>query len=151
MQRRTPGAEILGRKIIAHRFAQVLVDLTGIDGTALPVIADVLKQMLPGDFLAAPHDLRDALDEMLAGKPAEDDFYGIAFQAGKGYDFSSMQINGFIWEMGGDIWDETKAPSGQAEGVVNSPEAGRPTLRCHAIIACRVCEPTMPSKFKVRA
>ena len=32
--------------------------------------------------------------DMLAGKPAEDDFYGIAYQAGKGYDFSSMQING---------------------------------------------------------
>jgi hypothetical protein len=52
-----------------------------------------------------------------------DDFYGIAFQAGKGYDFSSMQINGFIWQMGGNIWDETKVPNGQAEGVVNSPEA----------------------------
>jgi multiple sugar transport system substrate-binding protein len=25
--------------------------------------------------------------------------------------------------MGGDTWDETKAPKGQAEGVVNSPEA----------------------------
>ena len=48
--------------------------------------------------------------EMLAGKPADDDFYGIAFQAGKGYDFSSMQINGFIWQDGGNIWDETKVP-----------------------------------------
>ena len=37
--------------------------------------------------------------DKLAGKPAEDDFYGIAYQAGKGYDFSSMQINGFIWQM----------------------------------------------------
>ena len=61
--------------------------------------------------------------EQLAGAPADDDFYGIAFQAGKAYDFSSMQINGLIWQMGGNIWDETKAPSGQAEGVVNSPEA----------------------------
>jgi len=34
-----------------------------------------------------------------------------------------MQINGFIWQMGGDTWDETKAPNGQAEGVVNSPQA----------------------------
>ena len=34
-----------------------------------------------------------------------------------------MQVNGFIWQHGGDIWDETKAPKGQAEGVVNSPEA----------------------------
>ena len=34
-----------------------------------------------------------------------------------------MQANGFIWQHGGSIWDETKAPEGQAEGVVNSPEA----------------------------
>jgi multiple sugar transport system substrate-binding protein len=61
--------------------------------------------------------------EKLAGKPAEDDFYGIAYQAGKGYDFSSMQINGFIWQEGANIWDETQAPKGHAEGVVNSPEA----------------------------
>ncbi len=61
--------------------------------------------------------------DMLAGKPADDDFYGIAFQAGKGYDFSSMQINGFIWQYGGNTWDETQVPNGQAEGVVNSPEA----------------------------
>jgi hypothetical protein len=31
-----------------------------------------------------------------------------------------MQINGFIWQHGGGIWDETKAPAGQAQGVVNS-------------------------------
>jgi multiple sugar transport system substrate-binding protein len=34
-----------------------------------------------------------------------------------------MQVNGFIWQHGASVWDETKAPSGQAEGVVNSPEA----------------------------
>ncbi len=61
--------------------------------------------------------------DMLAGQALEDDFYGIAYQAGKGYDFSSMQINGFIWQYGADTWDETKVPTGQAEGVVNSPEA----------------------------
>jgi multiple sugar transport system substrate-binding protein len=61
--------------------------------------------------------------EMLAGKPAENDFYGIAYQAGKAYDFSTMQINAFIWQYGGNIWDETQAPTGQALGVVNSPEA----------------------------
>jgi multiple sugar transport system substrate-binding protein len=49
---------------------------------------------------------------------ADDDFYGIAFQAGKGYDFSSMQIDGFIWEHGGSIWDETATKP--ALGVVNS-------------------------------
>ncbi len=61
--------------------------------------------------------------EKLAGQVLDDDFYGIAFQAGKGYDFSSMQINGFIWQYGANTWDETKQPTGQAEGVVNSPEA----------------------------
>jgi len=51
---------------------------------------------------------------------AEDDFYGIAYQAGKGYDFSTMQANAFVWQYGGSIWDETQAPEAQAEGVVNS-------------------------------
>jgi multiple sugar transport system substrate-binding protein len=58
--------------------------------------------------------------DSLAGAALDDDFYGIAYQAGKGYDFSSMQINGFIWQHGGGIWDETNAPKGQAKGVVNS-------------------------------
>ncbi len=63
---------------------------------------------------------RRAKGDMLAGNPTDDEFYGIAYQAGKGYDFSCMQINGFIWQHGGDIWDETGAPAAQAEGVVNS-------------------------------
>ena len=58
--------------------------------------------------------------EQLAGKTLEDDFFGISYQAGKAYDFSSMQVNGFIWQNGGDIWDETKAPKAKAVGVVNS-------------------------------
>lgn len=64
--------------------------------------------------------------EKLAGKTLDDDFYGIAFQAGKGYDFSSMQILTMMYQDGNGIagiWDETKAPDGHAEGVVNSPEA----------------------------
>lgn len=66
---------------------------------------------------------RRSAGDKLAGAALQDDFYGIAYQAGKGYDFSSMEINGFIWQHGGDIWDETKAPDAQAEGVVNSPQA----------------------------
>lgn len=62
---------------------------------------------------------RDA-GEQLGDGTADDDFYGIAYQAGKDYDFSSMAVNAFIWQYGGDIWDETKAPDAQAEGVVNS-------------------------------
>ena len=66
---------------------------------------------------------RRAKGDQLAGKTLDDDFYGIAYQSGKGYDFSSMEINTFIWQAGANIWDETQAPKGQAEGVVNSPEA----------------------------
>jgi multiple sugar transport system substrate-binding protein len=66
---------------------------------------------------------RRAKGEKLAGQTLDDDFYGIAYQAGKDYDFAIMQVNGFIWQHGANIWDETKAPDGQAEGVVNSPEA----------------------------
>ncbi len=61
-----------------------------------------------------------AKGDSLGDGVAEDDFYGIAYQAGKGYDFSTMAINAFIWQRGGGIWDETTAPEGQAQGVVNS-------------------------------
>jgi multiple sugar transport system substrate-binding protein len=89
----------------------------------LPCTGEELDAMTWDDFKNVGEFFRRKKGEMLAGKPAEDDFYGIAFQAGKSYDFSSMQINGLIWQMGGNIWDETKVPTGQAEGVVNSPEA----------------------------
>lgn len=56
--------------------------------------------------------------EKLGDGVADDDFYGIAYQAGKGYDFSSMQINSMVWEFGGNIWDETATKP--ASGVVNS-------------------------------
>ena len=89
----------------------------------LPCTGEELDAMTWDDFKNVGEFFRRKKGEMLAGKPADDDFYGIAFQAGKGYDFSSMQINGIIWQMGGNIWDETKVPNGQAEGVVNSPIA----------------------------
>jgi multiple sugar transport system substrate-binding protein len=89
----------------------------------LPCTGEEMDAMTWDDFRNVGEFFRRAKGEMLAGKPAEDDFYGIAYQAGKGYDFSSMQINGMIWQKGGNIWDETQIPTGQAEGVVNSPEA----------------------------
>ncbi len=89
----------------------------------LPCTGEELDDMSWTDFENVGKFFQRKKGEMLAGKPADDDFYGIAFQAGKGYDFSSMQINGFIWQKGGSTWDETKQPTGQAEGVVNSPEA----------------------------
>ena len=58
--------------------------------------------------------------DMMAGNPLEDDMYGGTYQAGKAYDFSSMQINGFFWQYGGDIWREDQQPDAQAVGVVNS-------------------------------
>lgn len=89
----------------------------------LPCTGEEIDAMTWDDFRNVGEFFRRKKGEMLAGKPADDDFYGIAFQAGKSYDFSSMQINGLIWQMGGNIWDETQVPKGQAEGVVNSPIA----------------------------
>ena len=63
--------------------------------------------------------------DKLAGQVLDDDFYGIAYQAGKGYDFSTSSVHSFVWQHGGSIWDETKAPTGHAEGVVNSKESDR--------------------------
>ena len=60
--------------------------------------------------------------DMLAGETLDDDFYGIAYQAGKGYDFSTMAVNAFVWQQGGDIWNES-VEGAQAEGVVNSDVA----------------------------
>ena len=92
-------------------------------GKKLPCTGEELDAMTWDDFKNVGEFFRRKKGDMLAGQPAADDFYGIAYQAGKGYDFSSMQINGFIWQMGGNTWDETQVPNGQAEGVVNSPEA----------------------------
>jgi multiple sugar transport system substrate-binding protein len=63
--------------------------------------------------------------EKLAGETLDDDFYGIAYQAAKTIDNAITQINAFIWQHGGSLWDESKAPEGQAEGVVNSDAAVR--------------------------
>lgn len=66
---------------------------------------------------------RRGAGEALGGETTTEDFYGIAYQAGKGYDFSTMQFNAFVWQWGGDIWDESKAPKSPALGVVNSSES----------------------------
>ena len=105
----------------------------------LPCTGEELDAMTWDDFKNVGEFFRRKKGEMLAGKPAEDDFYGIAFQAGKSYDFSSMQINGFIWQMGGDIWDETQAPNRQSgrrrelaggrEGTGEVSEPDRSTCR----------------------
>jgi multiple sugar transport system substrate-binding protein len=61
--------------------------------------------------------------EMLMGKPLDDDFFGVEFQVGKGYDFFTTSVYEFLWQHGGDIWDETKQPNAHALGVVNSDAA----------------------------
>lgn len=66
---------------------------------------------------------RRSAGEKLGSGTATEDFYGTAYQAGKGYDFSSGQALAFIWQNGGGIWDESNQPKAQAEGVVNSAKA----------------------------
>lgn len=61
--------------------------------------------------------------EKLGDSVATEDFYGTAYQAGKGYDFSSCQVLAFVFQNGGKIWDESDQPNSQAIGVVNSPAA----------------------------
>lgn len=65
---------------------------------------------------------RDAGSKLGSGT-TPDNFYGIAYQAGKTYDFSSGQALAFVWQNGGSIWDESTQPNAQAVGVVNSAAA----------------------------
>ena len=92
-------------------------------GYDLPCNAEAMNEVDWSQVNDFGEFFRRGAGDKLAGQDLTDDFYGIAYQAGKGYDFSSMQINGFIWQHGGNIWDETKEPDGRAEGVVNSEES----------------------------
>jgi multiple sugar transport system substrate-binding protein len=92
-------------------------------GKKLPCTPEEMDDLDWDTFGQIGEFFQRARGENLMGQPLDDDFYGVAYQAGKDYDFAIMQANGFIWQHGGSIWDETKAPEGQAEGVVNSPEA----------------------------
>jgi multiple sugar transport system substrate-binding protein len=65
---------------------------------------------------------RDAGSKLGSGTTSED-FYGTAYQAGKAYDFSSGQALAFVWQAGGQIWDESNQPNAQAVGVVDSANA----------------------------
>src|SRR5207237_10666218 len=60
-QRGAPGAKILGGKIRAHGVAQIRVHLIGIDWMAAAIFVHVLKEALPGQLMAAPHQLDQAL------------------------------------------------------------------------------------------
>ena len=92
-------------------------------GYDLPCTPEEQNEVHWGQVADFGEFFRRSAGDSLGGETLNDDFYGIAYQAGKGYDFSSMQINGFIWQHGGSIWDETMEPEGQAIGVVNSDVA----------------------------
>ncbi|MCW0466763.1 hypothetical protein NB705_003836 [Xanthomonas sacchari] len=52
-----PGAEVLGGEALAHRLAQVVVDLARIHRLQLAVVVAILEQCLPGQLLAAADQL----------------------------------------------------------------------------------------------
>jgi multiple sugar transport system substrate-binding protein len=89
----------------------------------LPCTGEELDNMDWDTFERVGEFFQRKKGDKLAGQVLEDDFYGIAYQAGKGYDFSTSSVHSFIWQHGGSIWDETKAPEGHAEGVVNSEKS----------------------------
>jgi len=89
-------------------------------GYPLPCTPQEMNEANWGNVADIGEFFRRSSGESLAGAALSDDFYGIAYQAGKGYDFSTSQVNGFIWQHGGNIWDETQAPDGQAAGVVDA-------------------------------
>jgi multiple sugar transport system substrate-binding protein len=89
----------------------------------LPCTGDEISNMDWNTFEHVGEFFQRKKGEKLAGKVLDDDFYGIAYQAGKGYDFSTTSVHTFMWQHGGNIWDETQAPNGHAEGVVNSPKS----------------------------
>ena len=92
-------------------------------GEKLPCTPEELDAMDWEMFEKIGQFFQRSAGDMLAGETLEEDFYGISYQAGKGYDFNTMQINGFLWQYGADTWDETGIPDAQAEGVVNSETA----------------------------
>src|SRR5437868_3624308 len=66
----SPSAKILRRKILASDLAQIFVHILGSDIAHVPVIIDVLKQILTGQILQPGYDRCDAaishVDFMLA-------------------------------------------------------------------------------------
>lgn len=92
-------------------------------GETLPCTYEDWQDVDWDTFRNIGEHFRRAAGDPLGDGTADDEFYGIAYQAGKGYDFSTMEVNAFIWQYGGSIWDETQAPEAQAEGVVNSDVA----------------------------
>lgn len=91
-------------------------------GADLPCQPDDWETVTWDDWENFGKHFRRKDGEKLGGGSSEGDFYGIAYQAAKPLDFSTMQINAFFWQFGGGIWDESQQPKAQAIGVVNSDE-----------------------------
>lgn len=89
-------------------------------GSDLPCAEDDWDAITWDDWDNIGKHFRRSSGDALGAGTADDDFYGTAYMAAKPLDFSTLQINAFMWQYGGGIWDETQAPSGQALGVVNS-------------------------------
>ena len=91
-------------------------------GKALPCAPSTWETVTWADWRNFGEFFTRSAGETLAGKTLESDVYGIAYQAGKPLDFSTMQINAFLWQHGGGIWDESQEPHAPVLGVVNSDE-----------------------------
>ena len=91
----------------------------------LPCTPEEMDQITWDNYKDIGEFFKRKKGEMLMGKPLDDDFYGVEFQVGKGYDFFTTSAYEFLWQHGGDIWDETKQPNAHAVGVVNSPVRGQ--------------------------
>ncbi len=91
-------------------------------GAELPCAPEAWETVTWDDWRNFGEFFTRAAGETLAGVELTEDFYGIAYQAGKPLDFSTMQINAFFWQWGGGIWDESNEPNAEVIGVVNSPE-----------------------------
>ena len=89
----------------------------------LPCTGEEMDQITWDNYKDIGEFFKRKKGEMLMGKPLDDDFYGLEFQVGKGYDFFTTSADEFLWQHGGEIWDETKQPNAHAVGVVNSDVA----------------------------
>jgi len=58
--RARPGAKILGGPVRTSNFAQISVQVRGVDGATKACLVDVLEEVLPGKILDCPHDAGDA-------------------------------------------------------------------------------------------
>src|ERR1700680_675074 len=54
--RSCPGPKILGRDVMSGDVLQVCVDVVGADILALPILVEVLQELLSGQFLACLDD-----------------------------------------------------------------------------------------------